>query len=64
MATVNERTFAGCGLCVTVCPTYARAAETRLARVIDVPLPVRRRCVACLGASQKGFEKRIRMAKA
>jgi heterodisulfide reductase subunit A len=67
-ATVNERTCAGCGLCVTVCPYGARELdeETRLARVIDVLCQgCGACCVACpSGASQqKGFEKRMEMAK-
>ena len=67
-ATVNERTCAGCGLCVSVCPYGARRLdeERRVAEVIDVLCQgCGACCVACpSGASQqKGFEKRMEFAK-
>ena len=67
-ATVNERTCAGCGLCVSVCPYGARRLdeERRVAEVIDVLCQgCGACCVACpSGASQqKGFEKRMELAK-
>ncbi|HOQ98251.1 MAG TPA: FAD-dependent oxidoreductase [Anaerolineae bacterium] len=67
-ATVNERTCAGCGVCVSACPYGARQLdeEARVARVIDVLCQgCGACCVACpSGASQqKGFEKRMEFAK-
>ena len=67
-ATVNERLCAGCGVCVTVCPYGARKLEGErpVARVIEV---LCQGCGACCtacpsGASQqKGFEKRMELAK-
>ena len=67
-ATVNERTCAGCGVCVSVCPYGARQLdeERRVATVIEVLCQgCGACCVACpSGASQqKGFEKRMELAK-
>jgi len=67
-ARVNERLCAGCGVCVTVCPYGARRLdeERRVAEVIEVLCQgCGACCVACpSGASQqKGFEKRMEMAK-